>query len=364
MSTTTEPTADREQTDESLRVEREKADDVLEEVLSAIDVTADAIIGRARQRADRVLAAARARADRRAAAPVPSTMVERERERDDRVLLGERDEEDDTRLEERAEQVALISLERDETDKDLLSERARSDVALSMRDEFLGVVSHDLRNMLQAVVGFASMIEQDVTGEIGPVRVVAHAQRIQRAGARMERLIGDLVDVASIEAGTLAVTREVSEPAQVVTEAIESFQPQAAKGGVSLMAEMMPLSSPAAFDPARILQVLTNLLGNAIKFTPAGGDVIVRVEQIDDAIRFTVTDTGAGIPGHELEAVFERFHQSNKGDRRGVGLGLYISRCIVHGHGGRIWAENRTPVGSRFSFELPVHTAAASVHTP
>ncbi len=344
------PGSEREQTDESLRVEREKVDDVLEEVQSGVEVTANAIIGLARQRADRVLAAARARTDRQAAALVPSATVKRERARDDRVVLEERAKADDTLREERAEQVALLSLERDETDKDLLIERARSDDALSMRDEFLGVVGHDLRNILQAVVSLAASIERDLTGHSGLGRGLVNAKRIQRAGARMDRLIGDLVDVASIEAGMLAVTREVSDPAQVVTEAVDTFRPLAAASGVALVAEIARPASPAAFDPARILQVLTNLLSNAIKFTPAGGQVIVRVEQTEGDLRFSVTDSGVGIAADQLEAIFERFHQIGRNDRRGVGLGLYISRCIVSGHGGRIWAESQLGKGSTFSF--------------
>ncbi len=122
---------------------------------------------------------------------------------------------------------------------------------------------------------------------------------------------------------------------------------------MSLAAEIVSPSSVASFDPARILQVLTNLLSNAITFTPAGGAVVVRVEEVGQEILFTVTDTGVGIPSNQLEAVFVRFLQLTKTDRRGVGLGLYISKCIVQGHGGRIWAEHEAGGGSRFCFALP-----------
>ena len=149
-------------------------------------------------------------------------------------------------------------------------------------------------------------------------QVVTHARRIQRAGARMNRLIGDLVDVASIEAGALAVTREVGDPTTVVTEAVDTFQVQAATTGVSLAAEIVPPPSLAAFDAARILQVLTNLLSNAIKFTPAHGRIVVHVERIGDEIRFAVSDTGVGIATDKLEAVFVRFLQVAANDRRGV----------------------------------------------
>ena len=219
-------------------------------------------------------------------------------------------------------------------------------------------MSHDLRNMLNAMVGSAALIEKGALQTDLVEQVVTHARRIQRSGARMNRLIGDLVDVASIEAGVLAVTREVGDPTTVVTEAVDTFQVQAAAAGVSLTAEIVPPPSLAAFDSARILQVLTNLLSNAIKFTPAHGRIVVHVERFGDEIRFAVSDTGVGIATDKLEAVFVRFLQVTENDRRGVGLGLYISKAIVQGHGGRIWAESKSakeaPSASRFRSMSPI----------
>jgi signal transduction histidine kinase len=344
--------SEREQTDESLRVEREKADDALADNLSAIEETADAVITRARARADSVVAAARAKTDRQAATPAADAIIDKERAREDAAVREERASADETLREERAEHVALLAAERQATDKDLFAERTRADRALSTRDEFLGIVSHDLRSMLHTVVGFANLIE--TAPNSAHEQVVMDARRIKRAAVRMDRLIGDLVDVASIEAGMLAVTREVGDPTHVVMEAVDSFQPQASARGVSLVADIVPELPLAAFDSARILQVLTNLLSNALKFTPAHGSVIVRVDRIGDEARFAVHDTGAGIPGDKLEAVFERFRQVDKSDRRGVGLGLYISKCIVQGHGGRIWAESTMAEGSTFCFTLPL----------
>jgi signal transduction histidine kinase len=183
---------------------------------------------------------------------------------------------------------------------------------------------------------------------------VAHAQHIQRSGARMNRLIGDLVDVASIEAGVLAVAREPGDPTHVIAEAVAAFEPQAAAKGVALSAEATPLPSLVIFDAARLLQVLTNLLSNAIKFTPAKGNVIVRAERVGDEVVIAVSDTGVGIPDDQLEAVFGRFVQVTKNDQRGVGLGLYISRSIVQAHGGRIWAESKIGEGSTFRVALPI----------
>jgi signal transduction histidine kinase len=122
--------------------------------------------------------------------------------------------------------------------------------------------------------------------------------------------------------------------------------------------EILRPPSILAFDPARLLQVLTNLLSNALKFTPAGGKVVVHVEGVGPDLRFSISDTGPGVPSDQLEAVFHRFVQVTKNDRRGVGLGLYISRAIVEGHGGRIWAENRNGGGSTFYFTLPMQASS------
>jgi signal transduction histidine kinase len=348
---------DRAQTDESLRLERERADHALEEQLAAIDETADAVISRARARADEVLADTRAHTDQQAFAaggtPQSRTLIASEREVADETLRDERADADETLRQERAEHVGLLSTERRETDKDLLSERARSDDVLKTRDEFLGMVGHDLRNMLNAMVGSAGLIALEVLRDDHVDAVLLHAQRISRASARMNRLIGDLVDVATIETGTLAVTRELADPSGIVNEAVETFDAQARANGIALTAEAAVPAALVAFDGARILQVVTNLLSNAIKFTPRGGRVLARVEPAENGVRFAISDTGVGIAADKLEAVFGRFVQVKPNDRRGVGLGLYISKCIVQGHGGRIWAESTPGIGSTFYFTLP-----------
>jgi signal transduction histidine kinase len=361
MMQTPPPNPEREQTDESLRSEREQADLALGEEPDAVDDAADAVINKARERADAVLAEARANTDRQTGRVNvrASGIVAKERSLEDQAVREERADADESLRIERAEQVVLLSAERTETDKDLSSERARSDAALATRDAFLGVVSHDLRNILSGMMGFAGMISRDVSRDDHVERILAHAKHIQRSGARMNRLIGDLVDVASIEAGVLAVAREPGDPTHIVAEAVAAFQPQAAAKNVALTAETLPLPSLVTFDPARLLQVLTNLLSNAIKFTPANGHVAVRTDRVGDEVVIAVSDTGVGIPSDQLEAVFARFVQVTKNDQRGVGLGLYISRSIVQGHGGRIWAESKIGEGSTFRVALPIEPAIA-----
>jgi signal transduction histidine kinase len=179
------------------------------------------------------------------------------------------------------------------------------------------------------MVGMSSLIEKEVAQENHVERVVAHARPVQRSGARMRRLVGDLVDFASIEAGMLAVMRSVGYPADVLTEAVETFQAQAWGSAISLTTEIVPGSAGVSVDAARILQVLCDLLSNALKLTPPLGSIVVRVEHRDDDVGWCVSDAGEGIPDDKLEAVFDRFVQLTKNDRRGVGLGLFISKCIV-----------------------------------
>jgi signal transduction histidine kinase len=356
----TPPSPEREHTDESLRVEREKADAAIGAEPTLVDDTADAVLETARRRADAVLAEARRKSDRRttdASGATSPRVVERERVQEDKTLRRERADADEDVRAERAERAAEMVIERDETDKDLSRERARSDHAVATRDEFLGLVSHDLRNMLGSMVGFAALIAKEESVDNRREHVLGYARRIERAGARMNRLIGDLMDVASIEAGRLVVARELGEPSAVVTEAVEAFQAQASASGVSLVAEIVQPVRRVLLDSARIFQVLINLLSNAVKFTPRGGKIVVHLERVGPDLCFAVRDTGVGIPADRLESVFERFVQV-RDDRRGMGLGLYISKCIVEGHGGRIWVESTPGHGSSFLFTLPLQSAS------
>ena len=359
-ATDEQPNSERKQTDESLRAERDKADRALGEELAGVDETADAVISLARARADQVLATARAKTDRQAVTTGHASQppkVAQQRVREDRILEKERAGADETVRAERAQHLAGLSIDRGETDRDLLSERARSDDSLATRDEFLAIVSHDLLNLLNAIGLYAALINEDVSQDDHVALVTKHTRGIQRAGTRMKRMLGDLIDVTSIEAGTLAVTLELSDLGLVVTEAVSSLQPQASAREITLVAEIPQVLSPIAMDPARIHQVLINVISNAIKFTPPKGVVSVHAACAGDGARIDVSDTGIGIPADKLEAIFERFVQVRKNDRRGVGLGLYISRCIVQGHGGRIWAESKLGESTTVSFTLPTRDA-------
>jgi signal transduction histidine kinase len=176
----------------------------------------------------------------------------------------------------------------------------------------------------------------------------------------MNRLIGDLVDVASIVAGKLAVARETRDLAILIAEAVDTFRATASAKGVFLETRIDAAPLLATFDHQRILQVLANLISNSLKFTPRGGNITIGGEREAGSVRLSVRDTGCGIPDHALERIFERFSQVGNSDRRGLGLGLYISRCIVEAHGGRIWAESQPGAGSKIGFTLPANPSASA----
>ena len=362
--TTVEPTAspEREQTDENLREERQKTDLALAATQESIEEDADAVVERARDQADAVLVAARDKADEQAdpAAPhaIPSAAIAEERVIEDEALSEERQAADESlRLEREARARVLLRhlpLERDATDKTLLTERARSDAALATRDDFLGMVCHDLRDLLNGVLVTSQLLAAKLGEHKDGEPLLRDTERIQRYGARMNRLIGDLVDIASIDAGKLAVTAARGDAAMLVGEAVDALQAIAAAKSVGLEAEPMAAALLADFDHDRMLQVIANLISNSIKFTPAGGRIGVSCARSQAMLTFCVSDTGQGIQQDMLEAVFERFWQVGKNDRRGLGLGLYISKCIVEAHGGAIRAESTLGAGTRMIFTLPV----------
>jgi PAS domain S-box-containing protein len=227
--------------------------------------------------------------------------------------------------------------------------------ATRARDEMLGVVAHDLRNPLNTVAMGASLLSELIPDTQGSLR--RQAEIMRRAADRMNRLIQDLLDVKRIESGRLAVEPRPAAPGALVAEAVEMLRPLATAGSLALEAEVGEDAPQVLADPPRVQQVLSNLVGNAIKFTPAGGRVALRAEPLPDwEVRFVVADTGPGIPPEELPHVFGQFWQARHTDRRGIGLGLAIAKGIVEAHGGRIWVESQVGVGSNFYFTLPAAT--------
>jgi signal transduction histidine kinase len=239
------------------------------------------------------------------------------------------------------------------TNNDLIGECADADTVTTAQEDLLADVSHDLRAMLGGLaISAALLIAEAPVGKDGD-KIRRHAGASHRALARMTRLVNDLLDTASIEAGKLAIVPEPVDVGRLVSEVVEAFTSMAAAKNIVLDAALPKPRLSASLDDLRILQVLENLVSNAIKFTPVGGNVSIRIRATAHRIQFVVSDTGIGIPEDKLAAIFERFHQVNK-DRRGLGLGLHISKSIVEAHGGRIWAKSEVGIGSTFYVELPI----------
>lgn len=221
--------------------------------------------------------------------------------------------------------------------------------AIDAREEVLKIVSHDLRNPLHTIAMSAELLlESDMPGEQRDRQLAI----IRRAGERMNRLVQDLLDVAKLEAGRLSISRRAVRVSSLLSEAEEMLRPLAEEHGIRFTADGETATGWLQVDAGRVQQALGNLVGNAIKFTPRGGRITVRAESVNGAIRFSVSDSGTGIPQEQLSHIFGPFWQAHPADRRGIGLGLAITKAIVEAHGGRIWVESHVGAGTTFYFTL------------
>lgn len=226
-----------------------------------------------------------------------------------------------------------------------------------MKSNFVALVSHELRTPLTSILGFSSYM---LTGKLGPV---TDAQRtglesIHRQANRLKAIIADFLDIARIEAGKAEFRREPVVLADVIRRVIEDLRPQAMEKQlhVAFVAHCTSAEGTAIADEARVAQVLTNLLGNALKFTEAGGQVRVELARAQDRVLARVHDTGMGIPEEELPRIFDRFYQVEKVATRkagGTGLGLSIVKNIVEALGGTVTVDSRVGEGTCFTVALP-----------
>jgi signal transduction histidine kinase len=255
-------------------------------------------------------------------------------------------------LEDVAQRTALGA------DNARLYQQARQ--ASRARDDTLAAISHDLRNGLNTVLTAVGLLLRSLPPDGEGRRDRRHVETIRRSAERMNRMIGDLLDVASIESGRLFVEPRKEPVRPIIIEAIESCRGQALEKSLRVEAHVSAEQIEAICDRERVLQVLGNLIGNAIKFTPDGGAVQVSAEPYDDEVLFTVRDTGVGVSPKQLPHVFDRFWQATPKARLGSGLGLTIAKGVVEALGGRIWVESRPDEGTTFFFTLPL---AAGIQT-
>ena len=231
---------------------------------------------------------------------------------------------------------------------------------MQAREDLLAVVSHDLRNPLGVVRMVATSMLQVSRSDERRGNWRAHAEMLQRNAVQMERLIRDLLDFSRLESGMLSVSPQACRVDDILDQAIETARVAAGSRGMQVERYAPATDAIALCDRERVLQVLGNLLGNAIQHTAEGGRIGVSAATVDGAVRISVRDSGDGIGPQQLAHLFEPYWQAAREDRRhgsGLGLGLFIAKGLVQAQGGRIWAESEPGVGSTFHFTLPLPAA-------
>ena len=303
-----------------------------------------------------------------------------ERGRADAAQDVQREAEDRARKLERFQKrliaEAFFESDRDAAKIGLLDERVRADrefqqrsrllskeqtshvvtqAALFTRNLSIAAVSHDLRNPLHAISLSARLIRKNLVEGQKDVSInIKAVEMIERNTASMDRMISDLLDVEQMASGKLSLELEKYDISVLFHECKELFSPVLASKSISMSIQTGPEPIFANLDRNRILQVLSNLLGNALKFTPSGGNVGLSARKDAAEIEISVSDNGPGVPEDKRSEIFQRFSQLKTNDRRGLGLGLFISKWIVEAHDGRIWVTSEVGKGSTFSFTLPV----------
>ncbi|MEX2479447.1 MAG: HAMP domain-containing sensor histidine kinase [Gammaproteobacteria bacterium] len=361
----------RARTDDSLGAERAGADmsidgaaanerRLFDDLIERDRYSADARLLRYRRSADRVLAYERgehppaddgialerlvADGTKQAERETTDAMLARERHHADRRSDALRGRIDD----DRAERLA----QRRDTDEHLVAERKDADTsaaALDRSEDVLAMVAHDLRSPLTVIMANSSILAEgtaeDSTREA--------AEDINRAAIRMGRLLTDLLDVVRIEAETFQLAKERVDAGALLAEVRHIYGPLFAKRGLSLHIDFPATPVIVVVDHDRVVQMVSNLLGNAMKFTPSGGVVDLYVEHGTTDLELVVRDTGSGIHPDDMPHIFERFYKRDRDARRGLGLGLYICKNIAEAHGGHISVQSELGQGATFRVFLP-----------
>lgn len=238
----------------------------------------------------------------------------------------------------------------------LLRDVSREREVDQMKSDFVSVVSHELRTPLAAMKGAVDNLLDGLCGDLNQIQRDCLLLTNRNIG-RLNRLISDLLDISRIEAGKIQLAKQQVDITRVINEVLDSFQAMANEKNILLKASCGSDLPMAELDPDKITQVLTNLVGNSLKFTPSGGTVKVEACRENNVLQIDVIDTGVGIPRQDLEKVFDKFYQVSRSlgsGVKGTGLGLPISKSLVEKHGGKMWAESELGKGSTFRVNLPL----------
>ncbi|MFZ1012107.1 MAG: ATP-binding protein, partial [Terracidiphilus sp.] len=257
------------------------------------------------------------------------------------------------RVEERTAELVAAQKKVEAYSESIL--RAKEDIerASRFKDQFLSTMSHELRTPLNAVLGFSQLLGDDRYGPLTE-RQARYVNHIHSSGQHLLRLINDILDLSKIEAGRLQLSIEDVSVDFSFAEVCDSLQPLVDKNAHKLI-QSAPKGLAVRADGTRFKQMLMNLLGNAIKFTPSGGKIQLVATQVGSMVRIEVRDSGPGIPPEERQRIFEAFHRMRQTEKssEGTGLGLAITRKLVELHGGQLDVESKPGEGSCFFFTLP-----------
>jgi len=235
-----------------------------------------------------------------------------------------------------------------------------------IKTDFVSIVSHEFRTPLTTIIVGVEMLKEGMLGDLTP-RGKEVLEAIGADCERLSRLIDNLMELSRIESGTIYVEAEPTDVVDLVQEAVRPLKFQAEKQGIELITDMPPNLPPVAADFNKAVWVLTNLVGNAMRYTDPGGTITVRIRQRGKRLFFSVEDTGCGIPKEDQSKIFRKYVQVSGADHKGtggVGLGLAIAKDIVMAHGGEIWVDSEVGKGTTFTFTFPVFYAQESVSLP
>lgn len=372
---------ERHNADESLGAERKKTNTSIIDAQTKTEEKTDLVVKTKRHEVDKATSSARNETD--ASLEVgDTTELQSERNLADRSVEIERsyidaaiDQERHSKKEIVAKLLNLerqltdqnLSIERFETDSEIvrassrlsseMAEHSKTKTTLTSREDFLAIVSHDLKNPIGAASSCAAMLlEESAFADMAPDTIKNWLELIKRNVDSSLRLIGDLLDMERIAQDKLQLNFEKHNVDGIIRECLESFVYLAAAKSVLLRNSSPKIAVEISCDHDRTMQILSNLIGNAIKFTPEGGTVTLGMETTNAGVQIFVRDSGSGIPEEKQLTIFERFKQLKNNERKGLGLGLYISKNLVEAHNGRIWVKSKVGEGSTFFFFIPNQT--------
>ena len=353
----------RGKTDQSLEEEREKTDGYLLDTLHKVENKTSKKVRSIRRATDEAREQQRKEMDREkeqesTASQVEEDLLSRERELADQIQAREREQEDRALAEERDQKEliaeALLEQERKTTDSNLAEERVHADQELITRDQFVTIVSHDLKNPVAAIAISARLMKRTLSkGSADPQALLKNLAIIEQTAASMSRMIDDLLDVERIAQGKLAIAPKKADVGALLHECVELFTPLINSKSFSVTIDAGDEPIFAHLDHDRILEVLSNMIGNSLKFSQEEGTIRFSARKQGDEVEISVSDNGPGIEKPLQAHIFERFSQLKVDGHHGLGLGLFMAKWIVEAHHGRIWVTSEPGKGSTFTFTLP-----------